>query len=208
MDSIIFDLDGTLWDSTSSVLNAWNKTLEKYTEVKNSITVDDMKGVMGLVIRDIAKIFFPYLEEEKRMEIIKDCCKNECDYLEKQGGILYDRLEETLKELSKVYKLFIVSNCECGYIESFFKFHRLDKYFSDFENPGRTGLVKGENIKLIIKRNNLINPMYVGDTAGDLEAASYAGIPFIYARYGFGQVKDYDYVIDNFAELLDVVKNL
>mgnify|MGYP000053040450 CR=1 FL=1 len=205
MDSIIFDLDGTLWDSTSSVIGAWNKTLDEYEEIKNRLTVDDMKGVMGLVITDIAKIFFPYLEEAKRFEIIKDCCKSECDYLEKHGAVLYDKLEQTLHELSKKYSLFIVSNCQCGYIESFFKAHKLDKYFTDYENVGRTGLSKGENIRLIMKRNHLTKSVYVGDTEGDLKAARYAGIPFIYARYGFGQVKEYDYVIDSFHELLRMI---
>ncbi|WML33226.1 HAD family hydrolase [Clostridium sp. OS1-26] len=205
MNSIIFDLDGTLWDSSSSVIDSWNKTLDKYDEVKNRLTVDDMKGVMGLVISDIAKIFFPYLEVDKRLEIMKNCCKNECEYLAKHGAILYDKLEETLEELSKNHNLFIVSNCQCGYIESFFESHKLNKYFIDYENSGRTGLTKGENIKLIIERNNLSNSVYVGDTEGDLNAARFAGIPFIYARYGFGQVKEYDYVIDSFDELLKLI---
>lgn len=205
IDSIIFDLDGTLWNSTNSVISSWNKTLDKYKEVKNKLTHDDMKKVMGLVISDIAEIFFPYIEETKRLEIINDCCKDECLYLEKHGAILYDKLEETLKELSNKYNLFIVSNCQCGYIESFFKFHKLNKYFIDYENSGRTGLTKGENIKLIIRRNKLNNPVYVGDTEWDLEAAKFANIPFIYASYGFGHVKEYDYVIDSFDELLSLI---
>ncbi|MBU3134040.1 HAD family hydrolase [Clostridium gasigenes] len=205
LDSIVFDLDGTLWDSSSSVIDSWNETISNYNEVKNKLTVDDMKSVMGLVIQDIALKFFPYLEEENRLTIIKHCCKNECKHLEKHGAILYDQLEEILKYLDKKYKLFIVSNCQCGYIESFFKSHKLNKYFIDYENSGRTGLTKGENIKLIIERNNLINPVYVGDTDGDLKASRFAGIPFIYARYGFGEVKDFDYVIDSFEELLKLV---
>lgn len=201
MDGIIFDLDGTLWDSTSGVVDSWNKTLDKYDEVTKRITIDDMKGVMGLVVKDIAGIFFPHLEEHRRLEIINDCCKNECKYLEKRGAVLYDKLEETLKDLSKRYKLFIVSNCQCGYIESFFKAHGLNRYFKDYENSGRTGLTKGENIKLIVERNNLKSSVYVGDTVMDQKAARFAGIPFIYARYGFGQATDYDYVIDSFDEL-------
>lgn len=204
-DSIIFDLDGTLWDSTNSVIDSWNETISNYDEVKNKLTVEDMKSVMGLVIQDIALRFFSYLDEEKRLKIIKLCCKEECKYLEKHGAILYDRLEEILERLAKIYKLFIVSNCQCGYIESFFKSHGLKKYFIDYENPGRTGLTKGENIQLIIERNNLIKPVYVGDTEGDLKASRFAGIPFIYARYGFGEVKEYDYVIDRFEELLDLL---
>jgi phosphoglycolate phosphatase len=205
LDSIIFDLDGTLWNSTSSVIDSWNETISNYNEVKNKLTVEDMKSVMGLVIQDIALKFFPYLEEENRLKIIKHCCKNECTHLEKNGSILYDKLEQVLKDLTKRYKLFIVSNCQCGYIEAFFKSHRLNKYFIDYESSGRTGLTKGENIKLIIDRNILNNSIYVGDTDGDLKASRFAGIPFIYARYGFGEVKDYDYVIDSFDDLLKLV---
>lgn len=204
-DSIIFDLDGTLWNSADSVIDSWNETISNYNEVQNKLTVDDMKSVMGLVIKDIASKFFPYLEEKNGLKIINHCCKNECEYLEENGGILYNKLEETLKALTKTYKLFIVSNCQCGYIESFFKFHKLNKYFIDYENSGRTGLTKGENIKLIIEKNNLESPVYIGDTEGDLKAARYAGIPFIYARYGFGEVKEYDYVIDKFDELLKLM---
>ncbi|WP_342728978.1 hypothetical protein [Virgibacillus subterraneus] len=46
------------------------------------------------------------------------------------------------------------------------------------------------------------NPLYVGDTEGDLEAARFAEIPFIYAKYGFGQVSQYDKAIESFEELL------
>ncbi|MGV8981696.1 HAD family hydrolase [Clostridium sp.] len=207
-DSIIFDLDGTLWDSSSSVIDSWNETISKYSEVQNTLTVDDMKSVMGLVIEDVALKFFPYLEEENRLKIIKHCCKSECVYLGENGATLYNKLEETLIELTKTYKLFIVSNCQCGYIESFFKSHRLNKYFIDYENSGRTGLTKGENIKLIIQKNSLKSSLYVGDTDGDLKAARFAGIPFVYARYGFGEVKEYDYVIDSFEEILKLKRDI
>ena len=110
----------------------------------------------------------------------------------------------SIKKLSKKYKLFIVSNCQDGYIQCFFKAHKLEKYFIDIECSGVTGLSKGENNKLIIERNHLKNPVYVGDTAGDRESAIVANIPFVYARYGFGNVDDYDYVIDNFEEILSL----
>ncbi len=87
------------------------------------------------------------------------------------GATLYDKLEDTLKVLSKKYKLFIVSNCQDGYIETFMKFYNLDKYFVDFECPGRTNLSKAENIKIVIERNNLKHPVYVGDTQMDCDAA-------------------------------------
>ncbi|MBB6218912.1 phosphoglycolate phosphatase [Anaerosolibacter carboniphilus] len=202
MDSIIFDLDGTLWDSTDVVLMAWNEVVEGYQEIENPITKEDLKSIMGLQVKEIGRKLFPSVGEDVQQEILKKCCEIECGYIEKQGGILYDHLEAVLRVLSQKYKLFIVSNCQCGYIEVFLKYHKLENYFTDFENPGRTGLSKGENIKLIMDRNNLKKPVYVGDTEGDRKAAIHAGIPFVYARYGFGEVIEFDHVIDRFDDLL------
>lgn len=205
LDSIIFDLDGTLWDSTSSVIDSWNKTISGYEEVTNTLSVEDMRGIMGLVIEDVALAFFPYLEPENRLDIVNHCCEKECEHLELNGAVLYEQLEDTLKILVKKYRLFIVSNCQSGYIEAFFKSHKLDKYFVDYESSGRTGLGKGENIKSIINRNNLKNTIYVGDTSGDKKASIEAGIPFIYSSYGFGEVDGCDYVIDSFKDILGVI---
>ena len=49
--------------------------------------------------------------------------------------------------------------------------------------------------------------MYVGDTAGDAKSAKDAGIDFIYAEYGFGEVSDDRYVakIENFTELAEIL---
>ncbi|HBF9966074.1 TPA: HAD family hydrolase, partial [Clostridioides difficile] len=159
--------------------------------------------LMGLSFEEIANRLFPNLSEEERMNLLNECSLKECDYLSENGAKLFDDIEDTLKLLSKKYKLFIVSNCQAGYIESFLKAHKLEQYFIDFECPGNTGLHKGENNKLIIERNKLINPIYVGDTQGDANSAKFVGIPFIYAKYGFGNVDVYDYFIDSFKDLLE-----
>jgi phosphoglycolate phosphatase len=203
MDSIIFDLDGTLWDSRQTVMFVWNNVL-KEKGLNRELTEEDFKQTMGLQVPEVGQKLFPELAEEFRTQLLDECCEVECDYLKEQGGTLYGDVENVLKELSNSYKLFIVSNCQEGYIEAFYDYHKLGKYFLDYENPGRTGLSKGENIKLIMERNKLTNPVYVGDTEGDRKAAELAGIPFIYARYGFGHVEQFDYAIDQFKELLDI----
>jgi phosphoglycolate phosphatase len=201
LDSIIFDLDGTIWDPIDTVLLAWNSRLKEHPQVHRELTRTDFERTMGLQMQEISLKLFPHLSEDVREQVIRACCEVEQEYLEKHGGSLFPQVETVLQNLSNSYKLYIVSNCQDGYIESFYAYHKLDKYFQDFENPGRTGLSKGGNIQLIIERNNLTSPIYVGDSEGDRKAARYARIPFIYAQYGFGQVTEYDDVIEAFPAL-------
>ena len=202
IDSIIFDLDGTLWNSIEGICGAWKTTLANYPNIAEIITPEEMERCMGLPMDEISKKLLPDLDKDFQMKLLNEFCETEQVYLGEHGGILYPKLEETLQNLSKEYKLYIVSNCQDGYIQCFLKAHNLSKYFDDFECWGVTGLSKGENNKIIMKRNNLKKPIYVGDTNGDAESAKVAEIPFVYARYGFGNVEEYDYVIDSFEEML------
>lgn len=203
-DGIIFDLDGTIWNTTDIVAEDWQRVIDSHKEINTEITLKDIQGVMGLQIHEIGEKLFPEVEPDIRKKILKECCQSDNEYLKVHGGKLYDGVVETIKRLSSVTKLFIVSNCTEGYIEAFLEGHGMQDYFTDFENPGRTGLTKGENIRLIIERNCLKNAIYIGDTEGDRKAAKAAGIPFVYASYGFGDVKEYLYKIDSFNQLEDI----
>ena len=206
IDSIIFDLDGTLWDSTEAVLKAWSMVCEGDKDIKSPITKEMLQSVMGLQIYQIGNKFFPYLDEARQAKILDLCCEEEQNLLGREGGVLYKELESILQILSKSYPLFIVSNCQCGYIETFLEYHKLGKYFKDIECAGNTSLVKGENIKMIMKRNNLKNPVYVGDTQGDCDAAKLANIPFVFASYGFGETDRYDYILEEISDIVKVFK--
>ncbi len=204
-DGLIFDLDGTLWDATDGICKTWNIILKEYPNVRaNPITVKELEGCMGLPMDKIAERLFPDTEHNMRMSLLDKCCVLENKYLSEHGGKLFPRVLETLGKLSKKYKLFIVSNCQVGYIESFFEGNGTGKYFTDILSFGETGLTKGENNKIIIERNNLKNAVYIGDTQGDRQSALYAGIPFVFAEYGFGSVDGYDYKIEKFSDLLNL----
>ncbi|WP_066715778.1 HAD family hydrolase [Clostridium sp. Marseille-P299] len=204
MDSIIFDLDGTMWDSTKAAAIVWREVAKRNSSITDEINAERLKALYGLPLEDIARGLFKSVPEQVALETMEICVVEQNPYLTKHGGILLGNIEETLAVLSKKYQLFIVSNCKSGYIESFLEAHQLSKYFKDFECPGGTGLLKADNIRLVMERNHLTSPIYVGDTNGDGIAAHEAGIPFIFARYGFGEATDYEYAIDSFEELLDV----
>ncbi len=205
IDSIIFDMDGTIWNSTAEVAIAFNKVLkEKYPEVTDEVTAIRLQKLFGLPLDVIAVKLFESVSEEHAILVMQECCEYECEYLAENGASLYDGMEEALVQLSEKYPLFIVSNCQEGYIQCFFQANpHLERYFIDYEYPGRSGKLKADNIRMVMERNHLNHPIYVGDTKGDADAAQEAGVPFLFARYGFGDVKNYQDVIDSPKELVE-----
>lgn len=205
---IIFDMDGTLWDSASGVAKSWTRVVNKEHDKNRVITTQDIQNVMGKTMDRIAAILFPELEEAARLELIDHCGLCENDYLREHGGILYPMLEETLKELSEKYYLYIVSNCQSGYIEAFLEHYGFGHYFEDIECYGNNLLQKGQNIRLVVERNQLTDAIYVGDIQGDYDAALEAGITFVHAAYGFGTIEQETAKIDNLAELPKVAAEI
>ncbi len=206
-DGVIFDLDGTLWNTIDSCVKSIAEVKRNHKEITREITEKEVISSMGLPFDKIVQLYYSYLEKSKAEQFAKEAFNKNIENLMKNGGTLYPNIEETLKELSEHTSLYIVSNCIEGYIESFLRSSNLSHYFKDYESNGRTKLSKVENIKLIIKRNNIKNAIYVGDTISDKEAANYANIPFVYASYGFGKVEEYDYKIDEINEIFKTLNN-
>lgn len=200
--NIIFDMDGTLWDSAENVALAWNEAVGK-----QMFTEKDIKSVMGMTMTSIAERLFPNESEEKRREFLARCCECENKFLRERGGRLFPNTVSTLEKLfERGHKLFIVSNCQAGYIEAFLDFYKLGKLFADKLCWGDNELEKWQNIKLIMERNKLSEALYVGDTQGDCDSAYKAGARFAHAAYGFGEVNRCDHKLDNISELLTIVE--
>ena len=198
---ILFDLDGTLWDSAQEVVDSWNECLDQMPGNDYHITVPQMYGLMGKTMTEIAYEFFSHSAPEDAVRMLEECEIYENEYIRTHGGTLFPLVEETLAKLHEDYFLAIVSNCQVGYIEAFLEYFGFDKYFDDFEDFGRTGHPKGDNIRLVVDRNGLESAFYLGDTMGDYTAAKSAGVPFVHAAYGFGTVPEGTPAITAFEEL-------
>lgn len=201
MDSIIFDVDGTLWDSTQSVADSWNIAIKEHSDLNLTLDPFSLSRVFGKTMTEIADAVFPSLSYNKRMELLDFCFNEENRYLETHPGILYDGVVETIRCLAEKYPLFIVSNCQCGYIEVMLKTTGLTPYIKDHLCFGETNTPKGDTLRTLIARNRLASPVYVGDTQGDADACRAADVPFIFAEYGFGHVPDAEIRIRTFTEL-------
>ena len=184
---ILFDLDGTLWDSSAEVTQAWNDCLSRQTDRPERITTADMHRFMGKTMDVIAAMMLPALPADEQLRIMDLCIDNEQRYLSAHPAQIYANEQELLTELAKDYVLGIVSNCQDGYIELYLNQCGFAELFCDHESAGRTGLSKGQNIRLVMERQGITDCIYVGDTQGDADAAKEADIPFVHAAYGFGQ---------------------
>ena len=205
---IFFDLDGTLWDSSEQVVGAWNKCLEEKTDRPERITVADMRGFMGKTLDVIAAEMLPTASKEEQLRIIRMCFVYEDEFIKANRPFFFEKEQEVLTELAKEYKLAVVSNCQVGYIELYMGHCGYPELFCDFESAGNTGLSKGENIRLVMKRQGVDECIYVGDTAGDEQAAREAGVHFIHAAYGFGKTEAPDLSINALTELPAAAKKI
>jgi len=204
IDSIILDVDGTIWNTTDIVADAWNLAIDKLYPQVPHVTGSILKGQFGKTMQVIADNLFPILNDEQKSQLMDQCCVQEQLALTSNTkDISYPNVIKTIAELSKLVPLFIVSNCQKGYIEVVMEKNNIEKYITDFECYGNNGKNKDENIRLICDRNGLKAPIYVGDTQGDYDACKKAGVPFVWVSYGFGKPDDDEYFakIDDFAEL-------
>jgi len=186
-DSLIFDLDGTLWDTCGIVVKSWNRAVKLLGIDRRPITRDDIRGVMGMAHVEILGHFLTDLDRSMQEKVLDLGYELEQQALQKEGGELFPDTKKTLEVLGLTYPLFLVSNCQKGYMEAFFGWSGLKPFFKDWESHGNTGLSKADNLRSVKDRNHLTSPVYIGDTEGDRAAAERAEMPFIHMKHGFGK---------------------
>ena len=200
--AVIFDLDGTLWDSSIQVGEAWDNAIrENFPQIPTRITADTMKATMGMTMDNIMMYIFGDRSQEERDAILEVMSEYEISYLYDHPGTLFPEERQTLRVLAEKYDLFIASNCQIGYIEAFLAGCGFTGLFRGHICYGETLLPKGESIKILLREYGIEKAVMVGDTDKDQEAAVFAGIPFIHAAYGFGSAKDPEGTADSFEAL-------
>ena len=204
-ESLIFDIDGTLWDSRALVAEGYNAQLKKEGLEHLCVDAERLKTLFGKVMTEIADALFESLPQEDRYPLLERCMESENAHLhEDPCNIGFPGVKETLEVLAENHRLFIVSNSQCGYPELCIRKMGLEKLIQGHLCFGDTGTTKGQTILRLMREHNIESAAYIGDTQGDLDACEEAGIPFIFAGFGFGNPTHWDAKIEKFADLQDL----
>ena len=209
MKALIFDIDGTLWDTRAIVARGYNVELEKMGRPDLFLTAEYLTGLFGKTAQEIADVIFADYPAEDRLGLIMNCMETERVVMRSDPcQVGYAGVKETLLALKKDYRLFVVSNCECGYPEIMMEKLGLQGIFEGHLCHGDTGLPKGDTIRILMERFGIEDAVYIGDTQGDCDASKRAGIPFLFCAYGFGKPDRWDARLDDFRQLPQILKTM
>lgn len=205
-ESLIFDIDGTLWDSRALVAEGYNLQLRAEGLEHLCVTAEDFLPLFGKVMTEIADVIFESIPVPERYALMDRCMATENRYLQEHPcQIGYPKVRETLEELAKRYRLFIVSNSQQGYPELCIRKLGLEGLIQAHKCFGDTGTEKGLTIRALMEEQGITSALYIGDTQGDLEAAEVAGLEFVFAAYGFGDPDHWKYKVQSFSQLAEIL---
>lgn len=205
-ESLIFDIDGTLWDTRAVLAEGYNLQLTAEGRGALLVSPEELRSLFGMVDRDIADRLFPGLPAAERYALMHRCMASGGRLLRQRGCPGYPGVVETLRVLAKSHRLFIVSNSEEGYPEQCLAALGVRNLFQGTLCYGQTRTPKGQTIRLLMERHGIREGVYIGDTDSDRQAAREAGIPFIWAAYGFGVPAEFDGKIEKFEDLIPLLK--
>jgi len=193
---IIFDMDGTLLDSSKSITKSINYVRNKLG--LKPFKVEEITRLINEPDNDLPKLFYedikPYNECRKIFEkhYIKNCIID---------MDMFDGIEYMLESLKDEYILSVLTNAYGEFARKMLKHLRIDKYFVDIlgsdDISSRRPNPKGIYHILTKYGIDISNTFFMGDSLKDEECAKNAGVKYIFADWGFGECKKPDMILSS-----------
>ena len=204
LKSIIFDLDGTLWQTSDSYLYAYRKLCEFYN-VTDRFSDEDILSCLGVKLDVFLPKLFPNVIDQRELAI--RAMRYSIEYLlDNPDSCCYRGVAQMLEALSKKHSIYIVSNCLDAYVETFLKISDTANFIKGYYTL-QSG-EKQEHIKKIVALNEG-KALLVGDSDDDRTAIeNNFEVLFCYAAYGYKSCSSYAYKIDEPMQLIGVVDKI
>ncbi|MGK7396086.1 MAG: HAD family hydrolase [Candidatus Cyclobacteriaceae bacterium M3_2C_046] len=198
--SLIFDLDGTLWDASQIYMEAWNLTMQKQ-KLDVQFNRSQFVQLIGIEINQVLDQYFPGMTVSQRNALVKKVELQQNLLFSSHQVRIYPGIEKYLPLLAKKYTLYMVSNCSSEVLQQFKDQSGLATHFEDFRVFGDNQKSKSENIMDLADQYQLKRPVYIGDKRHDWLACQKARVEFIQVTYGFDPPIEEVLGFDNFQDL-------
>lgn len=189
IDTIIFDLDGTLVDSQPAALGA---TIEALSRFGLHVTATEVREQFGGGARKLLRYFLDRdLGLDKASRAIDDAInlRNDLQLSFTDRVILLPQARQLLVSLKDSgYRLALATMSARNVVDELFSYHGIKEYFDAVMTADDVIHVKPDP-EILTKTIDLLGgqvkrTLYVGDSAHDLEAAVCLGMPFLLADTG------------------------
>jgi phosphoglycolate phosphatase len=209
---LIFDLDGTLVDTSIDIADAVNYAIEPLG--KKHYSVEEIKAMVGSGITKLLRSLIPVGASITEDHIIKRFL----DYYSKHlldNTKTYPYVKETLSKLGDRHKKAVISNKREGFSREILEGLGISQFFEVVLGSDSVTEQKPSPVPLleVMKRFGVTKDetVMIGDSGYDIQAAKAAGVKVIAVTYGFRpreNLKDADYIIDRFDDILNILPAL
>ncbi len=209
IQTIVFDYDGTLQDSTANYIAAfkiaYNYLVDNQKAVPKDWKDEEITKWLGYSSKDMWENFMPDLAAEYQTAASKIIGETLLKKALAKEAILYPKALETLAYLnSKGYKLIFLSNCSNDYMKAHQQAFQLNHYFIDMYCTESFGYIPKYDIFQTFRDQYKEKFLIVGDRIHDFEIGHYHNIVTIGCNYGFGteeELQKSDIRINDIQEL-------
>ncbi|MGY4690775.1 HAD family hydrolase [Salibacterium sp. K-3] len=213
-DALIFDMDGTLFDSkdllSRAIANTLQYAVEQGMHEDKGWTEADRVAVIGLPFYDAFRWLLPDASEEnlQMLEAVLD--RFILHEMDNGAGSLYEGVPETLQHLKdEGYRLYVASNGNAEYVPSAIEREGLTALFEGVYSVQQYQAGSKINLVRIILDDAGTDAVMIGDRSSDIEAGKENGLPVIGCRFGFGseeEISASDELVDEFAGIPALLK--
>lgn len=207
--SIIFDMDGTLFQTNKILEISLEETFE-YLRVKEGwegrTPVEDYRKIMGVPLSVVWENLLPSYSNEIRLDVNDFFHEKLIENIYKGNGALYPNVEETFTYLKNSgYTIYIASNGLPEYLSAIVDYYKLNRWLTDVYSIQQIeSKEKSELVRTLIQKCNITGGAMVGDRISDIQAAKLNGLLAIGCNFDFAQADELeqaDIVINDIFEL-------